>query len=288
MNSRGSWGGSGPPDWWKTTEEHFPLHEKNQRGEGIVQMTAHHNPAGVRFGLCCFCFCCQKDTSAAPDSCVVWKHVYILKRSSAFPPPPLSLPPPLQQAENWGEGWEPTHRRRSRAAAAPSLDGSMLRSFSCLSLKITLILCLLFLNYCWVLRESSSSWGRRRGHKVLEKQSILFPFSQPPCSHFQPSPSPISRSPVTPSSFWAAFITCWFTLSLPPKHLHPRQRLSRFVRIKCEGQPRSCCLNLLIIEPKGVWNWVWRLHQGHFLHATGRWWMSCLIAWFGCCIFFFF
>lgn len=51
--------------------------------------------------------------------------------------------------------------------------------------------------------------------------------------------------------------------------LHHTLITSSIVRIKCEGRPRSCCLNLPIMEPKGIWNWVWRLHQGHLLHPTG-------------------
>lgn len=122
--------------------------------------------------------------------------------------------------------------------------------------------------------------------EVLEKQSILV-HPQPPssCSLFQIF-STISASHLPEPSysiliFFRAFITCWLTLSIssppspaPPVLLsfsarHHTLITSSIIRIKCEGRPRSRCLNLPIMEPKGIWNWVWRLHQGHLLHPTG-------------------
>lgn len=97
--------------------------------------------------------------------------------------------------------------------------------------------------------------------------------------YFQPSLLSSFWSPLTPSSF-PFVLSSPADSPFPPLLNHPVPTVfcsfsvvhHTLITSKNEmWRPLvcSCCLNLPIIEPKGIWNWVWRLHQGHLLHPTG-------------------
>lgn len=161
------------------------------------------------------------------------------------------------------------------------LSGSPPSSLLCL--KITPVLCLLLcLECCWFvgwLCAGLGGWWLRWGCKSPWKAIYPLPSTDPASTcfrissgYFQPwgaarLTSGPSYTPLRLHSQDYAFITCWLTLLFFPALI-----AAKVVRSPREGHT-CCCLNKkrpppLIMEPKGIWNWVWRLHQGHLLHPS--------------------